>query len=69
MFELKGPNGRHLCLVIEVVGPRIEACRLSPKIAWEVARQLVEATAYFHDLGIAHSGTFILLEKLLHGQG
>ena len=34
-FELIGPNGRHLCLVVE----------LSPKHAWEIARQLVEATA------------------------
>ena len=59
-FELKGPNGRHLCLVIEAVGPRIETCELSPKTAWEVAKQLVEATAYFHSLGIVHGGMLVL---------
>ena len=59
-FELKGPNGRHLCLVIEAVGPRIEACELSCKAAWDVARQLVEATAYFHNLGIVHGGMLVL---------
>ena len=57
-FELIGPNGRHLCLVVEALGPGIESYELSPKPAWEIARQLVEATAYFHDLGIVHGGMF-----------
>lgn len=57
-FELMGPNGRHLCLVVEALGPSIDPNDLSPKDAWEIARQLVEATAHFHDLGIVHGGMF-----------
>ena len=53
---------------MEPVGPRIEADELSTKAAWEVARQLVEATAYFHDLGIVHGGTFVPRIELSHGQ-
>lgn len=56
-FELVGPNGRHLCLVIQALGPRIEPSELSPRAGWMLARQLVEAIAYFHDLGIVHGGT------------
>ena len=63
-FELIGPNGRHLCLVVEALGPRIESDELSPEPAWEIARQLVEATAYFHDLGIVHGGKFCVPYEL-----
>ena len=55
-FGLVGPNGRHLCLVIQALGPRIEPSNLSPIAAWTIAKQVVEATAYFHDLGIVHGG-------------
>lgn len=58
--ELKGPNGRQPYLVIEALEPRIEPSKLSAEVAWELARQLVEATAYFHDLGIAYSGIFLV---------
>ena len=60
-FDLMGPNGRHLCLVVEALGPSIDPDDLSPKDAWEIARQLVEATAYFHDLGIVHGGMFCVV--------
>ena len=56
-FELVGPNGRHLCLAVQALGPRIEPSALSPRPGWMLARQLVEAIAYFHDLGIVHGGT------------
>ena len=57
-FISVGPNGRHLCLVIEVLGPMIEPDELSPEAAWEIARQLAETTAYFHGLGVARGGMF-----------
>ena len=57
-FETSGPNGRHLCLVVETLGQEVRPCQLSHEAAWEVARQLVETTAYFHDLGIVHGGMF-----------
>ncbi len=56
-FELVGPNGRHLCLVVQALGPKLEPSELSPRAGWILARQLVEAVAYFHDLGIVHGGT------------
>ena len=59
-FDLSGPNGRHFCLVVEVVGLRIEPDWLSPETARDIARQLVEATAYFHGLGVVHGGKLLM---------
>ena len=68
-FELSGPNGRHSCLVTDALGPRVEPDELSPRSAWEVAKQLMEATAYSHDLGITHGGTsFVSLRARANGQ-
>lgn len=64
-FELKGPNGRHLCLVVEALGPRIESGHLTPQAVWDVARQLVEATAYFHRNGVVHGGIYLEPEMLI----
>lgn len=58
LFEITGPNGRHLCLVIEALGPAFDVNILSPDAAWEVARQMVEGVSYAHDMGIAHGGTW-----------
>ena len=57
-FELKGPNGRHQCLVTEPLGASLAPCDLTPKTAWHVAKQLVEATAYMHSNGVAHGGAY-----------
>ncbi|KAL2052447.1 hypothetical protein ABVK25_007319 [Lepraria finkii] len=53
-FEISGPNGRHLCLAMEALGPGFDLEFLSPDAAWEVARQMVEGVSYIHDMGITH---------------
>lgn len=58
-FEITGPNGRHLCLVVEAVGPTFNQHVLSPDAAWDIARQMVEGVSYAHDMGIAHGGTWM----------
>ena len=59
-FEITGPNGRHLCLVVEALGPsRFDLEDLSLDAAWEVARQMVEGVSYAHDMGIAHGSTWM----------
>ncbi len=61
-FKLSGPNGRHSCLVTEALAPWIKPEDLSPKAAWEVSKQLVEATAYMHEMAVADGGTCLLGE-------
>ncbi|KNZ73335.1 Serine/threonine-protein kinase SRPK1, partial [Termitomyces sp. J132] len=71
-FELEGPNGRHRCLVMEVVGPSVGKVRyetpgntLPMSIARKVALQSAQGLAFLHSSGVVH-GDFhpnnILLE-------
>ncbi|KAF8474634.1 kinase-like domain-containing protein [Kalaharituber pfeilii] len=60
-FYLDGPNGRHLCLVMDVVGPiasfvgeRCKGERLTAKLTRMVSRQLMLAVDYLHECGVAH---------------
>ena len=55
-FEIKGPNGRHLCLVLEALGPVFNPHDLTPHARWKMARQMVEGIAYVHESGVAHGG-------------
>ena len=62
-FYHDGPNGRHLCLVLELLGPQVSAvaegcqnCRLDGNLARRVSRQLLYAINYLHSCGIAHGG-------------
>ena len=65
-FWHDGPNGRHLCEVLPVLGPSISqisyaGLRLQPSIARRVALQATEALAHLHSKGLCHggkSGTF-----------
>ena len=59
--ELQGPNGRHCCLVTEVLGSVLGAWGEEPEASWEVARQLVEATAYLHATGVTHGGEYSVI--------
>ena len=55
-FELRGPNGNHLCLVSSVLGDAaIERIR-SIRRAWESAKRSAEAIAYAHEVGVVHGG-------------
>ena len=53
-FELKGPNGNHLCLVSTVLGDPACSGTRSIKRNWVSAKQAVEATAYAHEQGVVH---------------
>ena len=60
-FEINGPNGKHLCLVSEVLGPTISRLanldkQLHGSVARKVARQFVEAVAFLHSVGVCHGG-------------
>lgn len=62
-FYVDGPNGRHLCVVAELLGPKVssvaESCpdyRLGGHLARQVSRQLLLAVDYLHTCGIAHGG-------------
>ena len=62
-FYHDGPNGRHLCLVLEILGPSVstamEHCRtgrLDGNLARRVSRQLLYATSYLHSCGVVHGG-------------
>ncbi|RSL61851.1 hypothetical protein CEP53_004937 [Fusarium sp. AF-6] len=59
-FHIEGPNGRHLCLVLPVLGPsayRVShylESRIQPRLARNVALQAAEALADLHSRGLCH---------------
>lgn len=64
-FEISGPNGRHECLVLELLGPSVadylDAHSLDERLPGELAKRVVKQTlmglAFLHERGIAHAGT------------
>lgn len=67
-FEISGPNGRHECLVLELLGPSVadylDAHSLDERLPGELAKRVVKQTllglAFLHERGIAHGGMFML---------
>lgn len=64
-FLHQGPNGRHQCLVFELLGPTIntvlrdyslEKLSLEPETILRMSRQLLQAVAFIHEAGYAHGG-------------
>lgn len=66
-FVHRGPNGLHLCIILEFLGPTLAAVlrtyqeledndKLSPNIVLKLAKQLLQATDYMHESGYAHGG-------------
>jgi len=62
-FHIEGPNGRHLCIVLDLLGPKVssvtdgcEYCRLDAPLAHSISRQLLLAVDYLHSVGVAHGG-------------
>ncbi|KAK4099007.1 kinase-like protein [Parathielavia hyrcaniae] len=59
-FTIDGPNGRHLCLVLPVLGPSITQLssfldsRMNPSFARRAAYQAVQAPAELHAQGLCH---------------
>jgi serine/threonine protein kinase len=64
-FTHQGPNGRHLCLVFELLGPSVDAVvqdyndggdRLDAETILKISGQLLEAISFMHGFGFAHGG-------------
>ena len=62
-FFHEGPNGRHLCVVLELLGPNLswvaensQNYRLKADLARQISGRIVEAVAYLHSCGVVHGG-------------
>jgi len=66
-FTIEGPNGRHVCLVLQISGPSITSLNYSPgavarsrrlraQLALRVAKQTVQALDFVHSQGFCHGG-------------
>jgi serine/threonine-protein kinase SRPK3 len=68
-FHHTGPNGTHVCLVLEVLGPNIptvieerySAGRLPADIACSVAWQVALTIGFLHKNNVAHGGKLSLI--------
>lgn len=64
-FQHEGPNGRHQCLVLELLGPTVTDVldghynddRLPGDLAKRVAREAFLGLAYMHEREVCHGGT------------
>ena len=69
-FVHHGPNGKHLCLVFELLGPTVDDVvvdyyrgdpeRLEDTTVLRITKQLLETLAAMHRAGYAHGGQFLL---------
>lgn len=64
-FTHTGPNGIHLCLVTEFLGPSLDHVvadyhqggdRLDPEIVLKLSKQLLQAIELIHGAGYGHGG-------------
>lgn len=57
-FEVSGPNGTHLCLVLPALGPSLDNLpvkeALTPEIRFQICQQVVSGVAALHERGICH---------------
>lgn len=62
-FSHEGPNGRHNCLVTELLGPSIASVcslyaligqTLRPETVMRASRQVLQAVDFIHEAGLAH---------------
>lgn len=69
-FINEGPNGHHLCIVFEFLGPTLAVVlrnyreledegKLSANTVLKITRQLLQAVDHLHRLGYAHGGESI----------
>lgn len=69
-FNIDGPNGRHLCLVLPVLGPSaLRLCngtltRIRPWLARRSSYQLARALAELHAQDLCHGGEFLRVNKM-----
>ncbi|KAF9514858.1 hypothetical protein BS47DRAFT_1328632 [Hydnum rufescens UP504] len=67
-FELSGPHGQHLCLVMDLLGTSVQALRVSTPtqtLAVHSVKTIIafvlEGLVELHDKGIVHTGEITLL--------
>lgn len=62
-FTHGGPNGSHLCIVTELLGPSLSTVvkdyadgdqRLDPDEILRLTKQILQATTSLHEIGFAH---------------
>ena len=65
-FEHDGPNGRHVCLVLELLAENLHVIRklfadrkVPDPLVRSIAVQLLFALHYAHKLGVIHTGAYI----------
>jgi hypothetical protein len=70
-FTIDSPNGRHLCLVLPVLGPSTSQLfcfldsRMAPRLARRAAHQAMQALANLHAQGFCHGGGLPVLTIVL----
>lgn len=66
-FVFDGPNGKHLALVFELLGPNVRSLvgseypdrtNIDPSTIMRMTEQLLKALAFIHQTGFAHGGMF-----------
>lgn len=67
-FLVESPNGRHLCLVLDLVAPNVASFsihwagrRLPEEFSRIVVRQCALAVAALHRRDVVHTGKMVLL--------
>lgn len=69
-FWVDGPNGRHLCLVLDVVGPNLSTlsegiyARLKPAFAAHLSHQAAQAMELLHSHDRCHGGEFLFVTPI-----
>lgn len=63
-FELRGPNGLHLCLVFPVMMSDGEAMTVREKprhsdYVREISKQILRGLNFIHDQGLIHGGMYL----------
>lgn len=60
-FEVFGPNGTHLCLVLPALGPSLNDPSvkrvLAPEMRFKTCQQVARGVAALHERDICHAGT------------
>lgn len=69
-FEISGPDGPHICLVMHIIGNSLSALRkqapykaLPVHLVRSIVSQLVNSVAKLHNIGIMHTGTYLYVTQ------
>lgn len=60
-FQTSGPNGKHHCLLLPVLGPSLDTeviMTLSGSLRHQVCQQVASAVSFLHQYGVCHGGKF-----------